>query len=321
MNRSAPLLGLVAALAVQDAVAQQGATYVPTDSAIAAVAAAVAQNADRCAAVWPGYWHAGKPFGLTRREDRSVFVYLPAPHADFAPVRGNDVPGVLRGSFYLRRPPADAFRATDIYFHVGDLRVPLLRPYSPTLRHNVELVYHEAFHAHQDERFAPLPGGRAAFGSQSAAVALTVPPSEFEALAAEERRILAAALAEPRPDSLRDLLRGYLAARARRTAMAPDAQPFERWEERTEGTAELVGMHCAALATGADRDQVRGRVRAALAEAVPALADGRPSKWRAYAVGAALSLLLDDLHAADWRAALESGAALDDLLARAIAAP
>ncbi|MBW3571633.1 MAG: hypothetical protein KY467_11045 [Gemmatimonadetes bacterium] len=317
MTRSASLL-ILAALPAQDATAQQSAAYVPTDSAIAAAAAAVVQNADRCVAVWPGYWHAGKPFGLTRREDRSVFVHLAAPHPDFTPVPQSQLPDVLRGAFYVRRAPAGEFRPTDIFYRIGEVRVPVLRPYSPTLRHNVELVYHEAFHAHQDERFAPLPGGRAAFGSASAAVALAVPPAEFEALARAERQVLAAALSASSPDSLRSLLRSYLQLRARRTAMAPDAQPFEQWEERIEGTAEFVGASCAALATDGDREQARGRLRAALAKDAPALAGGRPSKWRAYAVGAALSMLLDDLRVPDWRAAVESGAALDDLLAHAV---
>lgn len=45
-----------------------------------------------------------------------------------------------------------------------------------------------------------------------------------------------------------------------------------------------------------------------------ALVGGRPSKWRAYAVGAALGLLLDDLAGDDWRDAVGAGTALDAYL-------
>ena len=316
MNGCAWLVAFCGCMAAPAVAAQR--SYVASDSAIAAVAAAVVQNAERCAAVWPGYWHAGKPFGLTRQDDRSVFVHLPAPPAGFQPVREGGVPQALRGSWHVRRPPAAEFRAFDIYFRIGEASVPLVRPYSPTLWHNVEMLYHEAFHQHQDERFAPLPGGIAAFGAAAAPVTLSVPVDEFESLANVERQTLSAALAAPSPDSLRALLQSYLEMRGRRTAMAPDAQPYERYEERSEGMAELVGKRCAALATGAGPEWARARVRDALAEPQPALRDRRVSKWRAYAVGAALGLLLDDLRVPGWRAAVEAGAALDDLLAAAV---
>src|SRR5688500_10799252 len=120
MQRCAWLLVLAGSLCARTASAQERAPYVATDSAIAAAAAAVVQNADRCGTVWPGYWTPGKPFGFTRREDRSIFAVLPAAQASWTPVAGRDLPAALRGTFYLRRPSADEFRATDIYHKVGE---------------------------------------------------------------------------------------------------------------------------------------------------------------------------------------------------------
>lgn len=315
MSRCTWLVAFCGCMAAPAAAQQR---YVVSDSVIAVVAAAVVQNAEGCAAEWPGYWRPGKPFGLTRTDDRSVFVHLPAAPAGFQPVRSDGIPQALRGSWHVRRPPAAEFRAVDIYFRIGEASVPLVRPYSPTLWHNVELLYHEAFHQHQDERFARLPGGIAAFGAAAAPITLAVPVDEFESLANAERQTLSAALAAPSPDSLRALLQRYLEMRRRRTAMAPEVQPYERYEERIEGMAELVGKRCAGLATRASPEWARARLRESLAEPQPALGDRRVSKWRAYAVGAALGLLLDDLRVPGWRAAVEAGAALDDLLAAAM---
>jgi hypothetical protein len=291
--------------------------YVVTDSVIAAAAAAIVQNAEGCAAQWPGFWHAGKPFGLTRGEDSRVFVYLSAPPAGFQPVR-EGVPQALRGSWYVRRVPAAQFRATDIHFRVGETPVPLTMPYSLILWHNVDALYHYAFHQYQEERFAPLPGGITVFSTAAAPVTLSVPVDEFEALANAEEQTLSAALAAPSPDSLRALVQRYLDMRRRRTAMAPDAQPYERYEERIQGMAAFVGKRCTGLATGAGPEWARATFRQILATPSRALDNRKVSKFRASPVGATLGMLLDDLRVPGWRAAVEAGAALDDLLAAAV---
>jgi hypothetical protein len=315
MSRCTWLVAFCGCMAAPAAAQQR---YEVSDSVIAAAAAAIVQNAEGCAAVWPGYWHAGKPFGLTRREDGSVFVYFPAPPAGFQPVRVGGVPQALRGSWYVRRLPAAEFRATDPHFRIGETPVPLVMPFSLILWHNVDALYHYAFHQYQDERFAPLPGGIAVFAEAAAPVTLSVPVDEFESLANAEQQTLSAALAAPSPDSLRALLQRYLDMRRRRTAMAPDAQPYERYEERMEGIAVLVGKRCAGLATGAGPEWARALFREILAKPSHALDNRMVSKFRAFPVGAALGMLLDDLRVPGWRAAVEAGAALDDLLAAAV---
>lgn len=315
MSRCTWLVAFCGCMAAPAAAQQR---YEVSDSVIAAAAAAIVQNAEGCAAEWPGYWHAGKPLGLTRWEDGSVFVYHPAPPAGFQPVRGGGVPQALRGSWYVRRVPAAEFRAMRKWISVGEAAVPLVAPYSHILWYNVDALYNRAFHQYQDERFAPLPGGIAAFTAAAAPVTLSVPVDEFESLANAERQTLSAALAAPSPDSLRALLQSYLDMRRRRTAMAPDAQPYERYEERIEGMAGFVARRCTGLATGAGPEWARALVREILATPVRALDNRKVYKGRAYAVGAALGMLLDDLRVPGWRAAVEAGAALDDLLAGAV---
>lgn len=315
MSRCTWLVAFCGCMAAPAAAQQR---YVISDSVIAAAAAAVVQNAERCAAEWPGFWRPGKPFGFTRREDSRVFVYFPAPPAGFQPVREGGVPQALRGSWYVRRVPAAEFRATDVHFRIGEAAVPLVSPYSHILWYNVDALYYRAFRQYQDERFAPLPGGIAAFTAAAAPVTLSVPVDEFESLANAERQTLSAALAAPSPDSLRARVQRYLDMRRRRTAMAPDAQPYERYEERIEGMAGLGARRCTGLATGAGPEWARALFREILATPVPALRDRKVYKGRAYAVGAALGMLLDDLRVPGWRAAVQAGAALDDLLAAAV---
>jgi len=315
MSRCTWLVAFCGCVAAPAAAQQR---YVVSDSVIAAAAAAVVQNAEGCAAEWPGYWHAGKPFGLTRREDSSVFVYLPAPPAGFQPVREGGVPRALRGSWYVRRLPAAEFRATDFHFRIGKTPVPLVMPFSLILWHNVDALYYYAFRQYQEEKFAPLPGGIAVFAAAASPVTLSVPVDEFESLANAERQTLSAALAAPSPDSLHALLQRYLDMRRRRTAMAPDAQPYERYEERIQGMAGFAARRCAALATGAGPEWARALFSQILTTPVRALENRKVYRGRAYAVGAALGLLLDDLRVPGWRAAVEAGAALDDLLAAAV---
>lgn len=317
MSRCTWLVAFCGCMAAPAAAQQR---YEISDSVIAAAAAAIVQNAEGCAAVWPGYWRAGKPFGLMRRDDGSVFVYFPAPPAGFQPVRGGGVPPALRGSWYVRRLPAAEFpdSRARARFRIGEAAVPLALPYSLILWYNVDALYHHAFHQYQGERFAPLPGGIAAFTAAQAPVTLSVPVDEFESLANAERQTLSAALAAPSPDSLRALVQRYLDMRRRRTAMAPDAQPYERYEERIEGMVGFVARQCAGLAIGEGTEWARASFRQILATPVRALEDRKVRKGRAYAVGAALGMLLDDLRVPGWRAAVEAGAALDDLLAAAV---
>lgn len=255
------------------------------------------RSADACAAVWPGYWYAGKPFGLSRHSDSTVFVYLAAEAAPppYDVVRARWLPAELRGALHARRGYPDGFGGVDVWFRVGGSTLAVTPAYHPSAEIVLEMLYHEGFHAHQWEHFTNVPGARPGFGSNLAPVRLEGSAEAYEALAEAERQVLSAALVTPSRDSVRAVLRRYLDLRNRRAALAPDAQAVERWEEQTEGTADYVGKLCAAYAIGAGREHARTRVRQGLAERQPALAGGRPSKWRAYAVGAALGLLLEDL--------------------------
>jgi hypothetical protein len=100
--------------------------------------------------------------------------------------------------------------------------------------------------------------------------------------------------------------------------MLPQLGQVEQHEERSEGTAEFVGVQCGIEATGGGTERTVRFLQLSLAEPKPALVEGRPSKGRAYAVGASLALILDRLGVLHWRTEVERGAALDEVLARTI---
>lgn len=281
------------------------------DSAITAAAAAIVRSADACAAVWPGYWHPGKAFGFSRQADSSIFVHVSeTPPAPYELVR--DAPARL----YRRRGYPQGFGGIDLQFRMGAVALPIVHAYTAARGPIIQLLYHEAFHGHQWQHFADVAGGRPAFSSTLAPVALSGSVEDFERLASAERAALDTALAAP-ADSVRSRARTYLALRARRAALSPAVQDVERYEEQTEGTAEYVGQRCTEIAV--DRPgRARAGIRAQLAADHPALRGGRPSKWRAYGVGGAISLLLDDLGMEGWQAAVAAGEPLDVLLQRAV---
>jgi hypothetical protein len=289
-----------------------------SDAVIIGAAAAIIRSAEACAAVWPGYWYAGKPFGFSREADSAIFVYVPEPPPrPYNLVRARNTPAGL----YSRHGYPEGFGGIALDFRVSDQTLPVVHAYTPVQHDVIELLFHEAFHANQWEHFTAVPGGRPAFGSPAARVELAGTTEAFEALATAERQALKAALSA-RGDALRAWVRAYLALRSRRAALSPAVQDVERYEEQTEGTAEYVGQLCTAHAIGAGPERASARIGAQLAADRPALLGGRPSKWRAYAVGAAMGLLLDQLGADGWRTAAAAGVPLDVLLQRAVdAAP
>jgi hypothetical protein len=284
---------------------------VASDAAIANAAAAIVRGAGSCAAVWPGFWYPGKPFGLSRQADRTLFVYLPdvRPPEEYERVAGGP------DSFFRRRGYPEGFRGLSLNLRLAGRAMPVMHAYTPDPQAILALLYHESFHGYQWERFTLIPASPAFGGSPGPAIATDV-ADEFSRLATEEVRALVGAL-EGGP-GVTEHVHAFLRARARRAAIAPDAAATERYEEQTEGTAQYVGEMCTALATGAGVSHARASIRGELLKAHPALAGGRPSKWRAYGVGAALALVLEDLRVAGWTEAVARGEALDLILARAV---
>jgi hypothetical protein len=181
-------------------------------------------------------------------------------------------------------------------------------------------LYHESFHLYQIRSgwFRTVPEN----GTAQIPRELTT-TREFQDLAAQERDLLARALYQTRPDSIRALLRSYLAARDARVALLPEGlRASEAYDERMEASAHLVSYRAGLLAVeGAANDLVP--LLASDLRNTPAFDDPAQSRsplrhWHIYATGSAIALLLDRLRV-PWQRELERGATFVDLLRGAVA--
>ncbi|HEV2122273.1 MAG TPA: hypothetical protein VGW38_05820 [Chloroflexota bacterium] len=289
------------------------------DSALIRTAAIIVRAAPKIKAVWPGYWPADQAFFLTRPDEAVLLVSSIAPPPEFEPLVGPGVPRELRGITYLRRSlPADLAQSGGFHlaYKAGDVTAPAV-PLQDSIFPTLSFLYHEVFHPYQFRKFKDI------FARVPPADSARVSTPKFIAMAEVERRILSAALDAPSPDSLRLLLRQYLAVRAYRPDMNSEAQAVECRTERAEGSARLVGYQAALLALGEDPDRVRNLLRHDLTRPLESFS-ARPGpnaplmRWRLYGTGAALGYLLDRIEY-DWRVQLEQGVPLDELLSRALA--
>ncbi len=291
----------------------------PADSALIRTAAIIVRAAPKIEAVWPGYWPADQAFFLTRPDEAVLLVSSIAPPPEFEPLVGPGVPRELRGIAYLRRGlPADLAQSGGFHlaYQAGDVAAPAV-PLQDSIFPTLSFLYHEVFHPYQFRKFKDI------FARVAPADSARVSAAKFVAMAEVERRILSAAPDAPSPDSLRLLLRQYLAVRAYRPDANSEAQAVERRTERVEGSARLVGYQAALLALGEDPDQVQDLLRHDLTRPLESFSvrpgpNARLMRWRLYGTGAALGNLLDRLEY-DWRAHLETGVPLDELLSRALA--
>lgn len=312
---------LALALSALSALAAPAAAQADADSLLLETAAAVVRTAPECAAQWPGFWSRDPPFMLTVKAGERMLLVVPggAPPAEgWRPVDPATASAELRGRAYLGSGFPAGFRGFHIARRVGDVVLPAVPVEERPLAGNVYLLVHEAFHAFQLARFTFDSARLAADAAPPRPALDSAGAAAYEALAEAERATLARALAARSEAERRRQVRGYLALRGQRTAMAPEVAEYERYIEVLEGTAELVGYRCAARAAGHPLGRAEEYVVGGLAEPKPALLGGVVSRWRGYAVGAAIGMLLD-AERVEWRARVESGAALDELLGETVA--
>ena len=291
------------------------------DPALIAIVSAVASSSIAPERAWPGFGSRPLAFlvflptvGSPTRE--VLLVTSDKPGSSFAPIAWRAMPFSLRGRTFVPTAHAEELWGLNLHFPVGGFTVPAI-PVDTDVVGSVNVVFHEAFHVYQ----------RLRFGDTNRVSEIVDDPvimsSAFGAFAEVERRILARALAEGSRTAVIARARQYLAVRRSRLATAtPHVQDVERSLERWEGTAHLVGYQAALFTlTGRSQSAVDSVTRD-LQQPLSSYPQGlgpewRIMRWRLYATGAAMGLLLDRL-GADWRLATERGAALDELLSATI---
>ncbi len=291
----------------------------PADTALASMAAAMVRARAQVDGAWPGHWPAGHGFVLMKPPATALLVSGSDDAPGYDRVAGEGVPAELAGKLWRAREyPA----VVAMNHRVGGQVVPAMEPRGSTPYSRLFFYYHEAFHGHQSRAFARRPDEPVLVDGKRTVDSASIAPPEFAAAGEVERRMLVDALRLADADSLRALLRAYLAVRAERTGRLPDVRRVERHSERMEGTATFVGCRAARAVLGSPEDSVLACIRRELTRplhlAPPAEADARLMRWRHYGTGAAMAYLLERLGDPDWRKRVEEGAPLDEVLARAV---
>lgn len=267
--------------------------------------------------VWPGFWPDDQAF-LVYEPEGDALLYSPVdPPAGYAPYQAAppDAGNAWQERLYWHEGVPDGlYGIFDTAYRVGETTATAV-VLQPTLVATLRTLFHETFHAYQGRHFEGESGG---FG-YIAPKTITAP---IMAKAEVERSILKEALQARDRANLRELIREYLAVRASRTGEMPEkARDIERSVERSEGSAQLVGIQAAAAALADEPDAVSVEIEKWLTIPVSDLGGGLAEqmfRWRLYGTGAAIGLLLDRLGFEDWRERLERGASFEALLAEAV---
>lgn len=286
------------------------------------VASVVVDAAPRVAHIWPGFRPSEPAFLVYQLDGAALFVGPKAPPG-FSQLPDPGLPEGLAGRAHLHPGPLPGLSGPfHIDYPVGGVRAMAVAIDSAGIPETLATFYHESFHAYQDRHLAPLlqQGGAPASPRGYVDPALIASP-RFRALVEIERRMLISALSLA-PDSLPGILRRYLAVRRIRTRSLDPQVPLEEQAlERDEGSAHLVGLKAALLATRATPGELADLLLPYLnlpLERFPGGPSERLIRWRVYGTGAALGLLLERL-GLDWRSRVQAGATFNALLAEAVA--
>jgi len=293
------LLGALGALFSSTVWAQAPSPILDQD-ALVAQAERVERHADALSRLWPGYWPKGQPF----------ILYAPDIGAVFGGARLPDTPRFRPG----RLEGAEFHFVLDYPSGVPD--TVLLRPDGAD--DDLSTLFHEQFHDFQNTAFRWMSGdGHQEFVDLNAIPDLT----GFIAALDLERLVLQAALLEPDAPARKHLAQTYLALRTARSADLPaEVLAVQQQREWSEGTAEFIGLQAAHLIA----DRPDATLPSAIARALTTPSQNDMSlvsellRWRAYPVGAALTWLLADMGADQWRAQVCQGVPLDVLLRQTI---
>ncbi len=285
------------------------------DSVLVASVALIAAGEGRLRSAWPGFWSSERAVLLFRPGGGGVLMMAGGPPAGFEPITTTQryEPSTLR-FYWSPLAPTDIPGRLDLFYQLGPVTVTAVTAEGDVGR-TMEVLFHELFHAYQHRHFL-----RRRDVSEALPDSLSPDTAYLSDLDAE-RRLLADAMLLETSDSAWSMLRQLLERRRTRFASAPmQLRALERQLERYEGTAELVGLTAALLAERS-LEVVRDSIRAMLLSNGPSPYPFAPAyfstlRWRTYGTGAAIAHILDAIGTPGWRAQLEAGAYLDELIAQ-----
>jgi hypothetical protein len=319
-RRSFCITMFLLAFAVAPARGQENtyADWAPSQADLVPVAKALAAAGSKIAGIWSGFWHEEQEALLLSPGGGMILIAASPPPADFEFMdsvgslqvyqRGGSLPGLRSGTF-----PGE--------YEISDRRVYALPAMGTTFSERLEFYVHEAFHYYQRRTWTEVPED-SIYGTdprrylQDPSI---VDDPGFRSQLAEEDRLLRLVAAETEPESLKALLRTYLAARQERLRERSDIEALERRFERREGTAEYVGCRAAEAALAASPLELLECLNSNFTRQQPRSLVLRMMQLRPYASGALLSLALDRLEIEGWQDAVARGMHLDQVLAHALA--
>ena len=254
--------------------------------------------------IWPGYWP----------QEQGFILYDPASGAVLVGAEGHPRDITYRAG---KLPGADTTFVYDYPAGTPNMMMMTVGDDWPTA---AEILFHEQFHDFQRDAFDKRDR---IHGGEYVDLAAIADRAAFTTAAELERRVLADAVLAKSNAQRTDLSRRYMALRRTREAASGDAiVGKERYFERSEGTAQYVGLTASAMVLGGDADSVAGKLAEGLRRSLFANSKGSYSgNWfrtRAYDVGGAIAMLLDRFGPSDWKARVEGGEPLDILLERTL---
>ncbi len=249
--------------------------------------------------IWPGYWPEEQGFVLYDPTHGAVLVGADGQPRNIT-YRAGKLPGADR-AFAFDYP---AGTPNMMMVQVGD-----------NWRTTVATLFHEQFHDFQRDAFDRTDWKH---GGEFVDLTAISDRAAFTAAAELERRVLADAILAETAAQSTSLTRQYIALRRiRERTVEETIVGKERYLERSEGTAQYIGLKASSIVLGDDANSVAGALADGLRRNLFANAKGSYSgNWfraRAYDVGGALALLLDR-STANWEARIEAGEPLDAVL-------
>lgn len=306
--------GLLAALS------SLGGGQVPAARALSeremqAVAEKLVARRAAIAKVWPGFWQP-PAFAMYLRDSVAYLYTEREVPAGYVALASAGAPSGLSGRWYRRAGGIPGLRGgilpVDPRAHPLALAVDAGGAWVDPF---LEVMLHESFHGFQLRHFEPEPDSVPAQLSEA-----DVGAAEVQSRLARERQLGLEVLRTTEPTGRRTRLSEYLAVRAVR-GITGTAVMVEKRYERWEGVATYVGLTGLLVAEGLDRASFSDSLAARMSVewrwglGAPAAAAMRT---RAYLSGALLAFLLDEFECTDWKAGVQGGAYLDDLLARCV---